>query len=128
MQKLGKPETGRVTRKDGQPLESSVPEYLVWPTHYPVDDTLPYAPVEVADFGESFLSGEAPDSLNTPLVLRAPEVIFGDKLDYRVDLWSMGCLVRTGSRLGANMALSMAAQATSLFSQHDERLTPLVAI
>ncbi|RDI86977.1 hypothetical protein Vi05172_g3209 [Venturia inaequalis] len=31
--------------------------------------------------------------LHTPLPVRAPEIIFGEKFDYRVDLWSMGCML-----------------------------------
>ncbi|KAG6044892.1 hypothetical protein E4U33_001465 [Claviceps sp. LM78 group G4] len=44
------------------------------------------------DFGEAFLSNDAPSTLQTPLYLQAPEIVFGDRLDRRVDLWSAGCL------------------------------------
>lgn len=67
-----------------------MPEYLVRPASYSsqLSDT-----VKIIDFGESLLQQTVPATLRTPLVTRAPEVIFGDKLDYRVDLWSLGCLV-----------------------------------
>ncbi|KAL5115643.1 hypothetical protein ACEQ8H_006442 [Pleosporales sp. CAS-2024a] len=45
------------------------------------------------DFGQSFLSDEYPGVLSTPLPIRAPEIIFKDEVDYRVDLWSMACLL-----------------------------------
>ncbi|KAJ6089380.1 hypothetical protein N7467_004596 [Penicillium canescens] len=47
----------------------------------------------IIDFGESFLYAAAPKKLHTFLPLRAPEVIFQDHVDYRVDLWSMGCML-----------------------------------
>jgi serine/threonine protein kinase len=70
-----------------------MPEYLVRPTSYPADLSLSFYPIRIVDFGESFLSNDIPDTLHTPLPVRAPEIIFGDKLDHRVDLWSMGCMV-----------------------------------
>lgn len=93
LQKLGQPETGQVRRKDGQPLAPGVPRYLVKPTSYPVDLNSSFKSIKIVDFGQSFLSDECPGVLNTPLPVRAPEIIFKDKLDHRVDLWSMACLV-----------------------------------
>lgn len=93
LQKLGQPETGKVTRKDGQPLAPGVPRYLVRPTSYPIDVKSSFRSIKIVDFGQSFLSDESPGVLHTPLPVRAPEIIFKDKLDYRVDLWSMACLV-----------------------------------
>ncbi|KAI0809592.1 kinase-like protein [Xylaria sp. FL0064] len=92
-QKLGNPETGLLKRNDGNPLEPGKPEYLVRPTSYPADFSLSFHPIKIVDFGESFLSDDIPDTLHTPLPVRAPKIIFGDKLDYRVDLWSMGCML-----------------------------------
>ncbi|TID13090.1 kinase-like protein [Venturia nashicola] len=48
--------------------------------------------IKIVDFGESFMSDDVPDTLHTPIAVRAPEVIFGEKLDLRMDLWSMGCM------------------------------------
>ncbi|KAI9163423.1 Dual specificity tyrosine-phosphorylation-regulated kinase 4 [Paramyrothecium foliicola] len=45
------------------------------------------------DFGEAFLEDNAPATLRTPLSVRPPEVIFEDRLNQRVDLWSAGCLI-----------------------------------
>ncbi|KAF1842922.1 serine protein kinase [Cucurbitaria berberidis CBS 394.84] len=92
-QKLGKPETGSLRSVDGNPLDPGMPEYLVRPTCFTVHKSLLASPIRIVDFGESFLSNEIPDMLHTPLVVRAPEMIFGDEFNYRVDLWSMGCML-----------------------------------
>ncbi|GCB17428.1 serine/threonine-protein kinase ATG1a [Aspergillus awamori] len=70
---LGKPDIGLVRRNDGKCLEPGIPE--------------------IVGFGESFTQNNVPKTLHTPLVVRAPEVIFKDRLDYRVDLWSLGCML-----------------------------------
>jgi serine/threonine-protein kinase SRPK3 len=93
LQKLRSPETGAVIKKDGQSLESGMPSYLVRPTSYPADVSSPQQQIKIIDFGESFSEHDVPETLHTPLCVRAPEVIFGEKLDYRVDLWSAGCMV-----------------------------------
>lgn len=92
MKILGKPEIGYVRRKDGKALEPGMPEYIVRPALYRSRSLLSRE-IKIIDFGESFLQSSVPETLHTPLHVRAPEVIFKDPLDYRVDLWSMGCLV-----------------------------------
>jgi serine/threonine-protein kinase SRPK3 len=89
LQELRAPKTSAVHRKDGAPLEANMPGYLVCPTHYPLDRFAPSPSIKIIDFGESFLTSSPPDTLHTPLVFRAPEVIFQDRLNYRVDLWTM---------------------------------------
>ncbi|EGC43880.1 protein kinase [Histoplasma capsulatum var. duboisii H88] len=91
---LGEPEIGYVQRSDGQDLEPCVPEYIVKPTSYRTHSWNPAQSIKIIDFGESFLSSAVPQTLHTPLSVRAPEVIFQDHIDYRVDLWSMGCMVQ----------------------------------
>ncbi|KAE9994351.1 hypothetical protein EG327_011453 [Venturia inaequalis] len=93
LQTLGNPETGLLRRVDGKPLEPGLPEYLVRPTSFPVDLSTSLHPIKIVDFGESFLGNDVPVMLHTPLPVRAPEIIFGEKFDYRVDLWSMGCML-----------------------------------
>ncbi|KAJ5550785.1 hypothetical protein N7461_005483 [Penicillium sp. DV-2018c] len=90
---LGKPEIGYVQRRDGKCLEASVPEYVVKPASYRNHSWNLAQDVKIIDFGESFLQTAPPKTLHTPLALRAPEVIFQDHIDYRVDLWSMGCML-----------------------------------
>jgi serine/threonine protein kinase len=92
-EKLGKPEIGYVQRNDGKALGLGVPEYIVrlavyWPKPF---SSLPS--IKIVNFGESFLQSSAPQTLHTPRPVRAPEIIFRDHLDHRVDLWSLGCIV-----------------------------------
>ncbi|KFH40238.1 Serine/threonine-protein kinase-like protein [Hapsidospora chrysogenum ATCC 11550] len=90
---LGKPELGQVRRVNGEKLGSGIPEYLVRPSVYPLSvSSLPDS-VKIVDYGESFFDAEPPATLHTPLAVRAPEIVFGDRFDHRVDLWSMACLV-----------------------------------
>lgn len=93
LQKLRKPEIGAVKRKDGESLDPGIPDYLVRPTYISVDLCSSSPLVKIVDFGESFPSTEPPKQLHTPLTVRAPEAIFEDRLDDRVDIWSMGCMV-----------------------------------
>ncbi|RAL17202.1 serine protein kinase [Aspergillus homomorphus CBS 101889] len=91
---LGKPETGHVHRNDSKSLGPGIPEYIVrpastWKWTWPISD----ATIKIIDFGESFSQQNVPRTLHTPLALRAPEVIFQDRLDYRVDLWTLGCML-----------------------------------
>ncbi|THW64553.1 kinase-like protein [Aureobasidium pullulans] len=90
--KLGKPRVGPVSRPDGEPLEPGMPEYLVWPARLPANvPNVEKSSVKLIDFGESFMSDNKAETLNTPLALRAPEVLFQDEYDLRVDYWSLGC-------------------------------------
>lgn len=92
--RLGKPETGTVTRLEGGPLAHNIPAQIVRPASYRRKDLmLSDLSIKIIDFGEAFFNNNAPTKLHTPLSIRAPEVIFGDRLDCRVDLWSAGCLV-----------------------------------
>ncbi|KAJ9203259.1 hypothetical protein DTO164E3_2730 [Paecilomyces variotii] len=90
---LGTPEIGYVERGDGKALEPNIPEYIVRPASYRTFPWPSSSSIKIVDFGESFLHTTIPQTLHTPLPVRAPEVIFGDRLDYRVDLWSMGCML-----------------------------------
>lgn len=91
IKRLGTPDIGHVRRKDGCQLDPGIPEYIVRParTHScPLSGS-----IKIVDFGEAFSQENVPQTLHTPLSVRAPEVIFGGQLDYRVDLWSLGCMV-----------------------------------
>ena len=94
--RLGKPKTGAVSRSDGGPLAHNVPTQIIQPAFFRRRDIMLSCPsIKIIDFGEAFFSDNAPSTLHTPLPVRAPEVVFGDRLDRRVDLWSAGCLVNT---------------------------------
>lgn len=90
---LGKPEIGYVRRRDGRDLGPYMPGHIVRPTSWGAYSWKSTQTVKLIDFGESFFSPAAPQTLHTPLSVRAPEVIFQDRIDHRVDLWSMGCMV-----------------------------------
>jgi serine/threonine protein kinase len=95
-QRLGQPETGivrRMDRMDGQAIGPGVPRYLVRSISYPVNVMPPLSFIKIVDFGQSFSNDECPSTINTPLPVRAPEIIFKDRINYRVDIWSMACLV-----------------------------------
>jgi len=91
---LTKPVTGNVNCSEVRPVDTSVPRYLVRSSSLRAIPTFsPSSEIRLIDFGESFKGDDKPKTLNTPLSMRAPELIFEDKWDYRVDLWSAGCAV-----------------------------------
>lgn len=49
--------------------------------------------IRLFDFGEAFPQGLRPRSLAQPPDLRAPETIFTDNFDHRLDLWGAGMTV-----------------------------------
>lgn len=49
--------------------------------------------VKIIDFGQSFVGEMASRQCHTPMRFRAPEIILEHKVDCRMDLWSMGCMV-----------------------------------
>lgn len=90
---LGSPRTGLVHAFDEGPLPPGLPRYLVWPANTPADRASLETSTKLIDFGESFLPGNRPETLHTPLALRAPELLLGEEWDSRVDLWASGCAV-----------------------------------
>lgn len=96
LEKFGKPEIAQVTMIDGTALTRNTPSYIVRPASLPAgicQSLRTSSSVKIIDFGEAFLKSQAPQNLHTPLAVRAPEALFGDQIDHRVDLWSLGCLV-----------------------------------
>ena len=93
---FGEPEKAVVHSTDGV-VSTNAPSYIVDPfsfTGRAIRESLgALSTAKLIDFGESFLEGQSPPVIHTPLAVRAPEVIFGDEMDCRVDMWSMGCLV-----------------------------------
>ncbi|GAQ39530.1 unnamed protein product [Aspergillus niger] len=90
---LGRPDIGYVRCNDGGRLGPGIPEYIVRPANIHLRSRPLSNTIKIVDFGESFPQNDAPEILRTPLVVRAPEVIFKDRLDHRVDLWSLGCML-----------------------------------
>jgi serine/threonine-protein kinase SRPK3 len=93
LKRLGSPQTGLVRVLNGGTLPPGMPEYLVWPANTPVDKSSLETPIKLIDFGESFLPGGRPQTLHTPLALRAPELLLEDNWDHKADLWTLGCTV-----------------------------------
>ncbi|KAG6283807.1 hypothetical protein E4U46_007630 [Claviceps purpurea] len=93
--RLGKFVTGAVIKKDDGPWAPNVPTQMIRPAIFREEDVLaaPCPSIKIIDFGEAFFSDDAPSTLRTPFVLQAPEIVFKDRLDPRVDLWSAGCLI-----------------------------------
>ena len=91
---LGAPESEELTRLDGKPPEHSLPRQLVktagWENWTDEDEE----DLRIIDFGEAFLQGVEPTRLAQPDTLRAPEIIFTDHFDCKVDLWRAGIVVR----------------------------------
>lgn len=91
---LGTPEIEELARLDGKPLEDSLPRQLVktagWDNWTDEDEE----DLRIIDFGEAFLQGAEPTRLAQPDTLRAPETIFTDIFDCRLDLWRIGIVVR----------------------------------
>lgn len=91
---LGSPESEELARLDGKPLSKNVPSQLVkvadWVDWIDDDDE----DLRIVDLGEAFLHGKETGKLAQPTSLKAPETIFTDSFDYRLDLWRAGILVR----------------------------------
>ncbi|KAJ5211238.1 hypothetical protein N7472_001377 [Penicillium cf. griseofulvum] len=90
---LGYPEVEPLERLDGTPLGNELPAQLVkvadWTEWIDEDEE----DIRLLDFGESFYQGQEPAKLAQPGSLRAPETIFTDFFDYRVDLWRTGSMI-----------------------------------
>ncbi|KAG8163084.1 hypothetical protein KVR01_007562 [Diaporthe batatas] len=90
---VGTPVVEDLIREDGQPVEPRFPKHLVRRAEWfgwvgeGVED------IRLADWGESFRLGEEPPRLAQPADCKAPETIFTERLDYRVDLWRAGLVI-----------------------------------
>lgn len=104
---LGLPETEELVRLHGKPLDKGLPKHMVkaaeWDEWVDEDEE----DLRVLDLGEAFLQGHEPKTLSQPGQLQAPETIFGNSFDHRVDLWRAGCMVsglmRFAGRLNVNV-------------------------
>lgn len=91
---LGSPESEELARLDGKPLSKNLPSQLVkavaWVDWIDEDDE----DFRIIDLGEAFLQGAETKKLAQPSSLQAPETIFTDTFDHRLDLWRAGIVVR----------------------------------
>ncbi|KAE9371863.1 kinase-like protein [Stipitochalara longipes BDJ] len=92
-QVIGDPEIDELARNDGQLLPKGMSSQFVkaatWETWIDEDDE----DLRIIDFGETFKQGFEPVKLAQPGSLRAPEIIFEVKFDYRLDLWRVGIVI-----------------------------------
>ncbi|PTB40681.1 hypothetical protein M441DRAFT_193625 [Trichoderma asperellum CBS 433.97] len=85
------PRVGKVSKKDGSPNEKGVPDYLIEPAEYGYGKGELLDEVQLVDFGESFFVSNPPKSINTPMPLHPPELVFRRPLTEAVDIWNLGC-------------------------------------
>lgn len=78
---------------EGKPLGPEVPRYLVWPSAFSISRHTLQNPIKIIVFGQAFIADDKPCTLHTPPALYPPELLLGQDWDYRVDLWSVGCMV-----------------------------------
>ncbi len=110
---LGRPVTGRIWSDDGAPLQEGFPKYLVEPVEYGMDDMF-LDQIQLLDFGQgtyhtadlyccfayimavvAFFISSPPKVLRTPISFHPPELVFGQALTEAVDIWNLGCTVRS---------------------------------
>ena len=94
------PEKLRVRRYDGAPIGPNVPEYQIKPAGIftPSDTLSPDCNVLITDFGEAFFMPTADGAvqkseLNTPVLVRPFETIFGYPITSAADIWTIGMAI-----------------------------------
>ncbi|KAI0864830.1 serine/threonine-protein kinase SRPK3 [Xylaria cubensis] len=88
-----------VTRVDGK-VDLWAPRYLAVPEpltqeSVPAEQQIPNSRqiIKLADLGGAFWIGKPPESVVTPVALRAPEIILHGQGSPASDIWSFGCLM-----------------------------------
>ena len=95
---LGTPISAELARLDGKPLDEGLPKHLVSTAEWDNWTDEDVENLRIIDLGESFLQGAEPTKLAQPGPLQAPETIFMEHFDHRVDLWRAGCVVSYPTR------------------------------
>ena len=90
---MGSPECEDLIRRDGKAVGRGMPKQLVktagWDNWIEEDEE----DIKLINFGQAFTHGDEPFKLVQSSRLEAPETIFTDNIDYRVDLWCVGYTV-----------------------------------
>ena len=97
---IGPPKTEELRRRDGKPLDTGLPRQLVMATSWASWIEEDEEDIRILDFGVAFPNGMEPKKLPQPTNLKAPETIFEDRCDSRLDLWRAGIIVRPHRGLG----------------------------
>ncbi|OBT63363.1 hypothetical protein VE03_07236 [Pseudogymnoascus sp. 23342-1-I1] len=87
---IGSPKIEPLARIDGAPLRPGLPKELVkaveWDNWIDEDEEN----IRLLGFSQTFTQGAEPERIDQPSDLKAPETIFTDRFDYRLDLWRVG--------------------------------------
>ncbi|KAF2106209.1 kinase-like domain-containing protein [Lophiotrema nucula] len=81
-----------VTRKDGLPLEEGVPKTLVLPQEFDEvnnDEIEKFDCIQLIDFSGSFFMSDPPKTTHTVHNMSSPELIFGQPLNKKIDIWTL---------------------------------------
>ncbi|KAL5354256.1 hypothetical protein ACLOAV_000344 [Pseudogymnoascus australis] len=87
---IGSPEIEPLARIDGEPLRQGLPSQLVKAAEWNEWIDEEEENIRLLDFGQTFTQGAEPKRISQPRDLKAPETIFTDRFDYRLDLWRVG--------------------------------------
>lgn len=82
-----------LAREDGKPLAKGLPSQLVEVVAWSYWNDENDEDLRIIDLGEAFCNGAEPAKPAQPRSLTAPETIFTDRFDFRLDLWGAGILV-----------------------------------
>jgi len=118
---LGPSGTEEVIRVDGRPLGEGVPRQLIKSTEWigwPYEDDEEDEDIRLIDLGEAFIRERIPEKLAQPGGLQAPETIFTDKFDYRLDLWRAGLTVRLWLLNSCEILPNIYLRSTILLSEY----------
>ncbi|KAL9097103.1 MAG: hypothetical protein Q9165_000529, partial [Trypethelium subeluteriae] len=92
---IGRPKWEPLIRLDGNVIEHGMPKQLVktakWDNWIEEDEE----DIRLFDFGNAFAHGDESFKLMQAPGLEAPETIFTNSFDYRVDLWRVGYTIYT---------------------------------
>ncbi|KAL9085277.1 MAG: hypothetical protein Q9159_004786 [Coniocarpon cinnabarinum] len=84
----------KLERLDGK-SDSSAPEYLV--RSLSLNDWVDFSSegmgVKIGDVGGAFPFSKPPVEIETPAGFRCPETVLNLKIDEKIDIWSLGCLI-----------------------------------
>lgn len=82
-----------ISRNDGKSLGPEAPSYAVVPAKLLQLVKTPSNNISFLDFGEASLASDPRKKCHSPIVLKAPEALFGEPLGQPTDIWAFACTV-----------------------------------